>query len=70
MTRAREDQKRWFKVLATLTAVFLIFGGPTYLIYGLRAVDLPPSYATLIGLASFVVGIIIFLRFVAKGTKI
>jgi hypothetical protein len=47
-----------------------MFGGPTYLIYGLQAVEVPYSYATLIGLASFVTGIILFLRLVTKETKI
>lgn len=67
---AREEQERCFKVLVTLASVFLMFGGPTYLIYGLQAVELPYLYATLIGLASFVTGIVIFLRFVIKETKI
>jgi len=67
---AREEQERCFKVLVTLASVFLMFGGPTYLIYGLEAVKVPYLYATLIGLASFVTGIAIFLRFVIKETKI
>ena len=67
---AREEQERCFKVLVTLASVFLMFGGPTYLIYGLQAVEVPYLYATLIGLASFVTGIVIFLRFVIKETKI
>lgn len=67
---AREEQKRCFKALVTLASVFLMFGGPTYLIYGLQAVEVPYSYATLIGLASFVTGIILFLRLVTKETKI
>jgi uncharacterized membrane protein YidH (DUF202 family) len=62
----REEQKRCFKILLTLTSVFLIFGGPSYLIYGLQAVKLPYHYAALIGLFSFIAGIIIFLRYVPK----
>jgi len=67
---AREEQKRCFKVLVMLASVFLMFGGPTYLIYGLQAVNVQYLYATLIGLASFVTGIIIFLRFVIKEIKL
>ena len=67
---AREEQKRCFKALITLASVFLMFGGPTYLIYGLQAVKVPYLYTVLIGLASFVTGIVIFLRFVIKETKI
>ncbi|UCH69718.1 MAG: hypothetical protein JSV29_05560 [Candidatus Bathyarchaeota archaeon] len=66
----REEQERCFKVLVTLASVFLMFGGPTYLIYGLQAAKVPYLYSTLIGLASFVTGIVIFLRFVIKETRI
>ncbi len=67
---AGDEQKRCFKALVTLASVFLMFGGPTYLIYGLQTVKVPYSYTALIGLASFVAGIIVFLRFVVKETKI
>lgn len=66
----RKEQKRGFKVLITLASVFLMFGGPTYFIYGLQAVKIPYSYTVFIGLVSFIIGVIIFLRFVAKETKI
>lgn len=67
---AKKEQKRGFKVLITLASVFLMFGGPTYFIYGLQAAEIPYSYTVLIGLVSFIIGLIIFLRFVAKETKI
>lgn len=67
---AREEQKRCFKALVTLASVFLMFGGPTYLIYALQAVEVPYSFAVLIGLVSFIAGIVIFLRFVIKETTI
>lgn len=67
---AREEQKQCFRALVTLTSVFLMFGGPTYLNYALQIVEVPYAYAALIGLASFVTGIVIFLRFVIKETKI
>jgi len=60
------SRARSFKVLITLASVFLMFGGPTYLIYVLNAMEVPYSYATLTGLVSFVAGIVIFLRFVSK----
>jgi len=65
MTSARA---RCFKVLITLASVFLMFGGPTYLIYVLNAVEVPYSFAAFTGLVSFVAGIVIFLRFVSKET--
>ncbi len=67
---AREEQRRCFKVLVTLASVFLMFGGPTYLMFGLQAVEVPYSYAALIGLVSFLAGIVIFLRLVPKETEI
>jgi len=45
-----------------------MFGGPTYLIYVLNAVEVPYSFAAFAGLVSFVAGIVIFLRFVSKET--
>jgi len=64
----RDLQKRCVKVLITLGSVFLMFGGPTYLMYGLQALKVPYYAVLLTGLASFIVGIIIFLRFVPKET--
>lgn len=65
----KEEQKRCLKALVTLTSVFLMFGGPSYLIYALQTVKVSYSLATLIGLISFVVGIVVFLRFVPKETE-
>jgi hypothetical protein len=65
----REEQRRCFKVLVTLASVFLMLGGPSYLTYGLQTIKVPYSFATLIGLVSFLVGIVLFLRFVVKGVK-
>jgi len=65
----RNLQKRCLRVLITLGSVFLMFGGPTYLMYGLQAVKAPYYVATLTGLVSFIAGIIIFLRFVPKETE-
>lgn len=65
----RDEQKRCLDVLVTLASVLLMFGGPTYLFYALQAVEVPYALAALIGLASFVAGIAIFLRFVPKETQ-
>jgi hypothetical protein len=68
LTSKREEQKRCFKILLTLTSVFLMFGGPSYLIYGLQVLKLPYSYAAPLGLVSFIIGIFLFLRYVPKET--
>lgn len=64
----RELQKRFLKVFITVVSVFLMFGGPSYLLYGLQAIKVPYHIAALTGLASVIVGIFLFLRFVPKET--
>lgn len=64
----KELQKRFLKVFITLGSVFLMFGGPSYLLYGLQVVKVPYRIAVLTGLVSLVAGIILFLRFVPKET--
>ncbi len=43
-----------------LIAAFLIFGGPTYLLYILDKLEIPRLFILLIGLAAFTAGIILF----------
>jgi fucose permease len=64
----RELQKRFLRVFVTLVSVALMFGGPSYLIYGLQVVKVSYTIAVVIGLVSFVVGIFLFLRFAPKET--
>jgi len=56
----KKGQKSFTKALLMLFAVFLIFGGPTYLIYILNQLEIPRLLILLIGLAAFTVGIILF----------
>ena len=56
----KKGQKSFTKALLMLFAVFLIFGGPTYLRYILDKLDVPRLLNILIGLAAFTVGIILF----------
>ena len=57
---SKEGQKTFVKVLLMLLAVFLIIGGPTYLLYILNQMEIPRLLILLIGLAAFTVGIILF----------
>jgi len=55
------------KILLTIIAAMLMFGGPTYLLYMLRnAVPFP--YLEIFGIVLFVVGLYIFLQ-VYEGEK-
>lgn len=54
--------ERFVKAVLTILAVLLIFGGPTYLMYILQRVGIPSLLFTLIGLASFAAGVILFMH--------
>ena len=41
-------------------AAFLIFGGPTYLLYILDKLEIPRLFILLVGLATLTAGIILF----------
>ena len=56
----RKSQKSFAKALLRLFAVFLIFGGPTYLLYILDKLEIPRLLTLLIGLAAFAAGIVLF----------
>ncbi len=43
-----------------LLAVFLIFGGPTYLLYVLDRLEVPRLVVLLVGLAAFTAGVFLF----------
>ena len=55
-----KGQKRFVKALLMLFAAFLIFGGPTYLLYILDKMEIPRLLILLIGLAAFTTGITLF----------
>ena len=55
------------KVLLTIVSVFLVFAGPTYVVYGLAVlikVDLAASFA--VGFVLFIVGLIMMRYLVQK----
>jgi tetrahydromethanopterin S-methyltransferase subunit E len=55
------------KVLLTIVSVFLVFAGPTYVVYGLAVlikVDLAASFA--VGIVLFIVGLIMMRYLVQK----
>ena len=55
------------KVLLTIVSVFLVFAGPTYVVYGLAVlikIDLAASFA--VGIVLFIVGLIMMRYLVQK----
>jgi hypothetical protein len=58
---AKGSKERFVRGVLMLLAAFLTFGGPTYLFYILeRKLAFPHLISLLLGLASFTVGIILF----------
>ncbi len=56
----KKGQKSFAKALLRLLAVFLIFGGPTYLLYVLDKLEVPRLLVLLVGLAAFTAGVFLF----------
>ena len=56
----RKRQKNFAKALLRLFAVFLVFGGPTYLLYILDKLEVPRLLVLLVGVAAFAAGIVLF----------
>jgi len=63
---SKEEQRRSIKAALTLIAAFLVFGGPTYLLFFLQRLNLPYLLLVLIGLLSFVVGIILLTKLIEE----
>jgi len=54
-------EKAWIRSILTVFSVLLVIGGPTFLIYILQRFGVPHPLLILIGLASFIIGIIFFM---------
>ena len=59
---SKETQKKSVKAGLMVLAAFLVFGGPTYLLYALQQMAIPYPFLAFFGLASFVVGLFLFTR--------
>jgi len=66
----KKGQKRFVKGFLMLFAAFLIFGGPTYLLYILDKMGLPRLSLLLIGPAAFIAGVILFARLSKEEGKV
>jgi len=59
---SKEMQKKSVNAGLMVLAAFLVFGGPTYLLYVLQGVAVPYPFVAFFGLACFVVGLLLFMR--------
>jgi len=53
-------ESAWVKAFLALVSVVLMFMGPTYFMYILQRFNIPYLIIVLLGLASFVFGVILF----------
>ncbi|RLI41822.1 hypothetical protein DRO69_11135 [Candidatus Bathyarchaeota archaeon] len=63
---SKETKKRSLRAFLMLLAAFLVFGGPTYLMYILKEVITSYSLVVFLGLASFIVGLVLFMRLIKE----
>jgi len=63
---AKAGKERFVRAVLMLLAAVLTFGGPTYLPYILEELAFPHLISLLLGLASFAIGIILFV-YLLKG---
>jgi uncharacterized membrane protein YagU involved in acid resistance len=63
---SKETKKRSLRAFLMVLAAFLVFVGPTYLIYALQRVVSPYPLVALLGIASFIVGLVLFTRLIKE----
>ena len=66
MKFAEDEQKRFIRVFLIIFSAFLMFGGPTYLLWVLQLLETPHVLNLLIGLSSFALGVVLFFRFIRE----
>jgi len=67
---AKVGKERFGRVVLTLLAAFLTFGGPTYLPYILEELAFPRLISLLLGLASLIIGLILFVHLLKGEEKV
>jgi len=67
---AKTGKERFVRAVLMLLAALLTFGGPTYLFYILEEMAFPSLLSLLIGLASFAIGIILFVYLLGREEKV
>jgi len=63
---SKETKRRSLRAFLMLLAAFLVFGGPTYLMYAFQEVIAFYPLVVLLGIASFIVGLVLFTRLIKE----
>ena len=63
---SKETKRRSFRASLMLLAAFLVFVGPTYLMYAIQGVIASYPLVLLLGIASFIVGLLLFTRLIKE----
>jgi len=63
---SKETKRRSFRAFLMLLAAFLVFVGPTYLMYALQQVVSLYPLIVLIGITSFIAGLLLFTRLIKE----
>jgi pilus assembly protein TadC len=58
--KTRNVPGNFVRTVLTVLAMLLIFAGPTYLMYILQRVGIPALLYSIVGLAAFIAGVILF----------
>jgi polyferredoxin len=64
--QSKETKRTSFRAFLMLLAAFLVFGGPTYLIYVLQQVITLYPFVLLLGIASLMAGLLLFARLIKE----
>ena len=62
-----ERRTRVWKAILILLAAFLMFAGPSYVVYLVREIGVSPSYSFVFGFALLILGIAITYRLIKSG---
>jgi FtsH-binding integral membrane protein len=64
--QSKETKRTSFRAFLMLLAAFLVFGGPTYLVYVLQQVITLYPFVLLLGIASLMAGLLLFARLIKE----
>lgn len=70
MIKVWKEKEKFLKATLTLLAAFLMFAGPTYLLYILQKLGVSHVLLVLFALASFTAGVILVFHLTKEETKI
>lgn len=69
MIKFWKEKEKLLKATLTLLAAFLMFAGPTYLLFILQRIGAPHLLLVLFAIASFITGLILVLHLSRKEEK-